>query len=383
MATDPIIPFNRPYFSGREAYHVSVAAAQGHISGNGIFTQKCQQFFSQKYGFPFPLLTTSGTDALEMAALIAGIGPGDEVILPSFTFVSTANAFALRGARLVFADSLPDHPNIDLNHAAGLITPRTRALVVVHYGGMACQMDLALSLAEKHGLLLIEDAAHAIDASYQGKPLGSLGDLAAFSFHETKNISCGEGGMLCVNKQELQKKAEITWEKGTDRAAFKRGEVDKYTWRELGSSYLPSDMAAAFLYGQLENLDKIQSKRRHIYQLYGQYLKPLMDAGLCSLPIMPKDAVGNGHLFYLTCQDSNTREKLRQFLLQSGIQAVTHYVPLHSSPYMEQLQSVTPALPQADHWAATLLRLPFYYDLTEEQIQSVADKTAEFFGTKQ
>jgi dTDP-4-amino-4,6-dideoxygalactose transaminase len=373
------IPFNKPYFTGREAIHVANAGATGKLSGNGRYTQLCHDFFSQKYNFGKVLLTSSCTDALEMAALLAGIEPGDEVIIPSFTFVSTANAFALRGAVIRFADSELNNPNVDVKSVESLITSRTRAIVVVHYGGIACDMDALVNLATKHNIILIEDAAHAIDSVYKGKPLGSFGHLATFSFHETKNISCGEGGMLVVNDSSMYARSEIVWEKGTNRAAFYRGEVDKYGWVDLGSSYLPSDLAAAYLLGQLDQLDEIQRKRRQIFAQYQYLLQPLEDKQIAKLPTIPDFASQNGHLFYISTQNPEQRDKLIAFLKEKGIQAVFHYLPLHQSKYYLQHNSPVD-LPMADYWSDCLLRLPFYYELDDSQIRYVARSILDFFG---
>ncbi len=372
------IPFNKPHFTGLEAYHVAAAGASGKISGNGLFTQKCHDFFKQRYGFGKVLLTTSCTDALEMTALLARIEPGDEVIMPSFTFVSTANAFMLRGARIIFADSNTENPNIDTTKLESLITTRTKAIVVVHYAGIACDMDGVMQLAARHNLLVIEDAAHAIDSFYKDRPLGSMGHMAAFSFHETKNISCGEGGMLVVNDMNLAPRAEIIWEKGTNRAAFYRGEVDKYGWVDVGSSFLPSDLAAAYLLGQLDKLDDIQLKRKHIFGLYFELLKPLQEAGDIILPAIPEFANHNGHMFYLVTHKAHQRDQLIKHLLQKGIQAVFHYLPLHQSPYFKDKYDGLP-LPEAERYADCLLRLPFYYDLSEQDIETVSKAIFSFY----
>ncbi len=372
------IPFNKPHFTGREAYHVAAAGASGKISGNGQFTQKCHDFFRQRYGFGKVLLTTSCTDALEMTALLARIEPGDEVILPSYTFVSTANAFVLRGAKLVFADSNPENPNIDTSKIEILITGKTKAIVVVHYAGIACNMDDVMQLASRYNLLVIEDAAHSIDSFYKNQPLGSIGHMSAFSFHETKNVSCGEGGMLVVNDTAIAPRAEIIWEKGTNRAAFYRGEVDKYGWVDVGSSFLPSDLAAAYLFGQLEMLDDIQQKRKHIFNSYFELLKPLQDSGDITLPVIPEYAMHNGHLFYLVTNDDLQREKLIKHLNKQGIQAVFHYLPLHLSPYFKDKYTGLP-LPHAEHYADCLLRLPFYYDLSVEDIERVVNSISGFY----
>jgi dTDP-4-amino-4,6-dideoxygalactose transaminase len=372
------IPFNKPYFTGHEAYHVAAAGASGKISGNGMFTQKCHEFFKQRFGFGKVLLTTSCTDALEMTALLAQIEPGDEVIVPSYTFVSTSNAFVLRGARIIFADSNPLNPNIDTSKLESLITKRTKAIVVVHYAGIACDMDAVMQLAAKYKLLVIEDAAHAIDSFYKDQPLGSIGQMAAFSFHETKNISCGEGGMLVVNDMSLAPRAEIIWEKGTNRAAFYRGEVDKYGWVDIGSSFLPSDLAAAFLFGQLDGLENIQQKRKSIFDMYYEMLKPLQLSGDLQLPVIPEYASHNGHLFYIVTSKQSHRDRLIKQLNRQGIQAVFHYLPLHQSPYYKEKYTGSP-LPESVRYADCLLRLPFYFELTEEQIKTVTDAIFSFY----
>src|SRR6266699_1659475 len=290
-------PFNRPYLTGKETEYIREAVVSGKISGDGIFTEKCHRFFKERFGFRKPLLTTSGTDALEMAAILVDIKPGDEVIAPSFGFVSTANAFVLRGATIRFSDSEDSNPNIDIAALESLISPKTKATVVIHYAGVACDMDYLKALAEEHNFFIIEDAAQAIDAYYKGIPLGSLGHLAAFSFHETKNVTSGEGGMLVVNDDRFAKRAEIVREKGTNRSAFFRGEVDKYGWLDIGSSFLPSDIIAAFLYAQLENLDRIQARRKTLWNLYYQELKPLEEKGYLRLPYLPPYATNNAHMF--------------------------------------------------------------------------------------
>ncbi|MEI6062849.1 MAG: dTDP-4-amino-4,6-dideoxygalactose transaminase, partial [Bacteroidota bacterium] len=324
------------------------------------------------------LLASSCTDALEMTGLLTGISPGDEVIMPSFTFVSTANAFVLRGAKIVFADSLPDNPNIDVSKLENLVTPRTRAMVVVHYAGIACDMDGVMELAKRYNLLVIEDAAHSIDSYYKDRPLGSIGHLAAFSFHETKNITCGEGGMLVVNDMNYAERAEIIWEKGTNRAAFYRGEVDKYGWVDIGSSFLPSDLAAAYLTGQLDRLDDIQQKRKHIFNRYMELLAPLQRSGDLQLPVIPEYASHNGHLFYLVTRKPAQRDQLILHLASHGIQAVFHYLPLHLSPYYSKKYDGLP-LPESERYAACLLRLPFYYDLSDQQLEIVADCVSSYY----
>lgn len=372
------IPFNKPFLAGNELSYMADAVASGKISGDGAYTQRCHAFFSERFGFAKPLLTTSCTDALEMCALLLAIEPGDEVIVPSFTFVSTANAFALRGASIVFADSRPDQPNIDAASIEPLISSRTRAVVVVHYAGVACDMDPILHLADRHGLSVVEDAAQAIDSNYRGRPLGSLGRLGTFSFHETKNVICGEGGMLAVNDGALSGRAEIIREKGTNRAAFFRGELDKYGWVDLGSSFLPSELLAAYLYAQLERLDAIQARRRAIWQQYQDRLVGLGEGGV-GLPVIPDYATNNAHMFYLVCTSLEQRTGLIAHLKSRHIHAVFHYQSLHLSPYFRDRHDGR-QLPNADRYADCLVRLPMFFELTDEQIDRIADVVLEFFG---
>lgn len=374
----PTIPFNKPFLAGNELSYIADAVASGKISGDGVFTRRCHAFFTERFGFAKPLLTTSCTDALEMCALLLAIEPGDEVIVPSFTFVSTANAFALRGASIVFADSRPDQPNIDATSIEPLISPRTRAIVVVHYAGVACDMDPILRLADRHGLSVIEDAAQAIDSKYRGRPLGSLGRLGTFSFHETKNVICGEGGMLAVNDDSLSVRAEIIREKGTNRAAFFRGELDKYGWVDLGSSFLPSELLAAYLYAQLEKLDTIQARRRAIWQRYRDRLGGLDTAGV-GLPVVPDYATNNAHMFYLVCTSLEARTGLIAHLKDRDIQAVFHYQSLHLSPYFRGRHDGR-QLPNADRYADCLVRLPMFFELADDQVESIAEAVLDFFG---
>lgn len=381
-----MIPFNRPFLTGKETQYIEEAVRSGKISGNGDFTKKCHAWFEQRYGFGKCLLTTSCTDALEMAALLLDIQEGDEVILPSYTFVSTANAFVLRGARLVFADSSPDHPNMDVSEVEKLITARTKAIVPVHYAGMACDMDALMALANKHGLFVVEDAAQAIDSFYlpvnprahgaNQRPLGSIGHLAAFSFHETKNIISGEGGMLVINDMQFAKRAEIIWEKGTNRAAFWRGEVDKYGWVDVGSSYLPSEVIAAFLYAQLEHVDMIQQRRKEIWEYYYNQLLPLEQKGLLRLPHIPAYSTNNAHMFYLVLPDADARQALISHLKSRGVMAVFHYLSLHKSPYYTPKHDGR-SLPLSDHFSHCLLRLPLYYGLTHQQQKEVVEAVKE------
>jgi dTDP-4-amino-4,6-dideoxygalactose transaminase len=369
-----MIPFNKPYLTGKETQYIEAAVQTGKISGNGIFTQKCQNFFEQKYGFKKVLLTTSCTDALEMAAILANIQPGDEVIIPSYTFVSTAIAFVRQGAKIVFADSLSNNPNMDTSKLEALITPKTKAIVPVHYAGVACDMDEIMHLAHKYNLLVIEDAAQAIDSYYKGKPLGSIGHMAAFSFHETKNIISGEGGMLTVNDDRFTKRAEIIWEKGTNRAEFFRGEVNKYGWVDTGSSFLPSEVIAAFLWAQIENLDKIQSKRLQLWNLYYEALKPWADSKQIQLPQIPEYATNNAHMFYLVCNSLEQRTDLINYLKKDNIHAVFHYLSLHTSDFYCEKHDGR-MLVNSDKFTDTLVRLPMFYEL---DIKWVINKLISF-----
>jgi dTDP-4-amino-4,6-dideoxygalactose transaminase len=373
-----MIPFNKPYLTGKEAHYLYQAVYSGKISGNGIFTKKCHQFFEEKYGFKKCLLTTSCTDALEMAAILLGIQEGDEIIAPSYTFVSTVNAFILRGAKVVFVDSYDNNPNLDADAIEALITPQTKAIVAVHYAGIACDMDKIMDIANRHQLWVVEDAAQAVDSFYLGKPLGSIGHLSAFSFHETKNIIAGEGGMLVINDERFINRAEIIWEKGTNRSAFWRGEVDKYNWVDIGSSFLPSEIISAYLYAQLENLDDIQTKRKTIWNNYFKGLYPLATKGFIKLPHIPEYATNNGHLFYIICRSLEERTALIDFLKSEGIYAVFHYISLHKSPfYIEKYTS--PKLLNTDIFTDRLLRLPLFYELTEAQLKHIIQKIGEFF----
>jgi dTDP-4-amino-4,6-dideoxygalactose transaminase len=379
MQTDKIeIPFNKPFFTGKELLYIQDAVASGKISGNGLFTKKCQTFFKMRFGFQHSLLTTSCTDALEMSAILANIDPGDEVIVPGYTFVSSANAFVLRGAKIMFCDSRAEEPNLDATHLESLITERTKAVVVVHYAGVACDMDPILVLAKKHGLIVIEDAAQSIDSYYKGAPLGSLGDLSAFSFHETKNIISGEGGLLVVNNPAFAERSEIIWEKGTNRSAFWRGEVDKYGWVDIGSSFLPSEVVAAFLYAQLECMETIQQRRIAIWNTYDEQLKILQDT--VGLPYIPDYATNNAHMFYLLCSSADERASLIGHLKSKGIYAVFHYLGLHQSPYFQSNFGESVHLPNVERYENTLLRLPLYYSLSESEQEKVIRETIAFYG---
>lgn len=373
------IPFNKPYFCGGEAHNMAMAAFSGQLSGNGVFTRKCHEFFMQRYGFKKVLLTTSCSDALEMAAILSEVGPGDEVIMPAFTFMSTANAFILRGASIVFADTYKHIPNIDPEAIERLITPRTKAIVVVHYSGIACDMDRIMQLAHTHNLVVVEDAAHAVDAYYKGKPLGSIGHFGTFSFHETKNIISGEGGLLAINDERFMKRAEIIWEKGTNRAAFHRGEVAKYGWVDVGSSFLPPEMIAGFLFAQLENLEEIQHKRVKAWNTYYNALKPLHEKGYLKLPELPDYATQNGNLFYFFASSHEVRNQLLDYLKQHGIHAVFHYLPLEKSPYFAPKHDGRD-LPNTQYFSDSIVRLPFFVELKKREIEYIAQKIALFFA---
>ena len=367
-----MIPFNKPYLTGNETAYIEEAVKSGKISGNGHFTKKCQNFFELNYGIKKALLTTSCTDALEMAAILIEIKEGDEVIMPSYTFVSTANAFVLRGAKIVFADSRNDHPNIDETKIESLITSKTKAIVPVHYAGVPCEMDTIMDIAAKYNLYVIEDAAQAVDSYYTGKKgikkaLGSIGHLASFSFHETKNIISGEGGLLAINDEQFIDRAEIIWEKGTNRSSFFRGEVDKYGWVDIGSSFLPSEIIAAFLWAQLENLQKIQAKRKKIWDNYFKGLFDWAQKNEIELPSIPEYATNNAHMFYLVCKNLEQRTKLLAHLKENEILAVFHYISLHTSPfYLSKHQGGE--LPETDRFTDTLVRLPLFYELNVDKI---------------
>jgi dTDP-4-amino-4,6-dideoxygalactose transaminase len=369
-----MIPFNKPYLTGKETYYIEEAVASGKISGNGIFSKKCQDFFEKTYGFKKALLTTSCTDALEMCAMLANIEPGDEVIVPSFTFVSTAIAFIRQGAKVVFADSCNDNPNINADKIEALITSKTKAIVPVHYAGVACDMDKIMGLADKYDLLVIEDSAQAIDSFYTNKKgekiaLGSIGHMSAFSFHETKNIISGEGGMLAINDERFAKRSEIIWEKGTNRAEFFRGEVNKYGWVDTGSSFLPSEVIAAFLWAQIENIERIQTRRKEIWERYYNGLK---SRGLKNivLPKVPEYATNNAHMFYILTENLEHRIRVIKKLKENGFSAVFHYISLHSSPYYIEKHDGRD-LENSDKFTSNLIRLPFFYELSNESIESI------------
>ena len=402
------IPFNKPHLTGKEAHYMYQAVYNGKLSGNGEFTKKCQRFFEERYGFKKCLLTTSGTDALEMCAMLCDLKPGDEVIIPSYTFVSTALAFLREGAKVVFADSMKRNPNLDAEVIEALITPRTKVIVPVHYAGVACDMDAIMSVAEKHNLLVVEDAAQAVDSYYishrycDGRfvpsgenprkeattlPLGGIGHLAAFSFHETKNITAGgEGGLLVVNDERFIRRAEIIWEKGTNRAEFFRGEVNKYGWVDMGSSFLPAEVNAAFLWAQLENLDEIQAKRKALWNCYyerlsllGENLRKEAGDAPFSMPDIPDYASNNAHMFYLVCRNLEERTALIKHLKGNDILAVFHYLSLHSSAYYAGKHDGR-ELPECNRYADTLVRMPMYYDLETEDVERICDLIKDYYS---
>ena len=369
-----MIPFNKPFLTGKETEYIEQAVLSGKISGNGIFTKKCQQFFEQTYGFKKCLLTTSCTDALEMCAILANIKEGDEVIIPSYTFVSTALPFIRQGAKIVFADSYSDNPNVDADKLESLISKKTKAIVPVHYAGVACDMDKIMELAEKYNLIVIEDAAQAIDNFHIDKngvkkALGSIGHLAAFSFHETKNIIAGEGGMLTINDEKYIPRAEIIWEKGTNRSQFFRGEVDKYGWIDIGSSFLPSEVISAFLWAQIENIDKIQDKRKKLWKKYHE-LFISYDGKKIQLPKVPSYSGNNAHMYYVNFENIEERSTVIIKLKDNNILAVFHYISLHSSPYYKDKHDGR-NLFNSDKFTNCLLRLPLFYELTEKEVELI------------
>ncbi|MEM6795397.1 MAG: dTDP-4-amino-4,6-dideoxygalactose transaminase [Acidobacteriota bacterium] len=366
------IPFNRPTFAGNELAYVEQAVNRGHISGDGHFSRRCHRWFEERLGVGRALLTTSCTHALELAALALEVGPGDEVVMPSYTFVSTANAFALRGAKPVFCDIRPDTLNLDEASLEETITRRTRAIVPVHYAGVSCEMDSIGELAQAASAAIVEDNAHGLGGTYRGRQLGSFGAFATLSFHETKNLTCGEGGALLINDPELAAKAEIGREKGTDRSSFLRGEIDKYTWVGLGSSYLPSDLLAAFLLAQLESLDRVQAERERVWRGYVERLAPWAERAGVALPAVPEGCSSAYHLFHLICPSRERRDALIAGLAEAGVQAVFHYVPLHLSPMGRKFGYRPGDLPVTEDRAERLVRLPFFRTLTEPELDRVA-----------
>ncbi|WNM58252.1 dTDP-4-amino-4,6-dideoxygalactose transaminase [Candidatus Nitrospira allomarina] len=360
-----IIPFNKPFIAGKELYYIAQAVTFGNLAGDGYFTKKCSDLFEKQFRIPKVLMTPSCTAALEMAAMLCKLEAGDEVILPSYTFVSTANSIVRLGARPVFVDIRPDTLNLDENRIEEAITPKTKAIIPVHYAGIGCEMDRIMAIANKHDLFVIEDAAQGVGAYYNERPLGSIGHLGTYSFHETKNYICGEGGALCINDPGMIKRAEIIRDKGTNRSDFFRGEVDKYTWVDIGSSYVPSEIVCAFLYAQLEMLDSIAERRKAIYKQYRQLLRPLEIQGLLSLPTIPEDCKTNYHMFYILLPDMETRDALMGHLRQQNVLAVFHFVPLHTSPMGKKFGYAEGDFPISEQLSGQLLRLPFYYEMTE------------------
>ena len=373
------IPFNRPFIVGKELYYIAQSVLNGHISGDGPFTKKCQALMEAKFSTKKILLTHSCTAALEMAAILCEVGPGDEVIMPSYTFVSTANAFYMRGAKLVFVDIRPDTLNMDETEIAEKVTDCTKVIVPVHYAGVGCEMGVIMGIAGRRHLFVVEDAAQGTNAKFNDRFLGTIGDIGTFSFHETKNVICGEGGAIAVNNEKFIERAEIVREKGTNRSKFFRGEVDKYTWIDVGSSYLPSDILAAFLYAQLENMDKIDNRRKEIFNFYVRALAPLAESGFLKLPFIAPGCEPNGHMFYILLRDEETRNDLMNYLKSKGILAIFHYLPLHLSPVGISMGYRQGQFPVTESVSGRLLRLPCYYELKKEQQTEVVEFIARFF----
>lgn len=376
------VPFNLPTLVGSEFQYLSEALERGHLSGNGDFTKRCQRWLEATLQAPRAMLTHSATAALEMAAILAGIEPGDEIIMPSFTFCSTGNAFVLRGGVPVFVEIRPDTLNIDETAIEAAITPRTRAICVVHYAGVAAQMDVIVEIAERHGLHLIEDAAQAMHAHFRGKPLGTFGGMSAISFHETKNVISGEGGALMVNDKALTERAEIIWEKGTNRAQFQRGEVARYTWLDVGSSFLPSELTAAFLYAQLEAGESVTEQRLAAWNRYDAALVPLEDAGLLRRPRVPQDCGHNAHIYFILAPDASRRDAALARLSDLGVNAVMHYVPLHSSPAGRRYGRTDGPLPITDDLSSRLIRLPLHARITAANQARVVDALSQALSTE-
>ena len=377
------IPFNKPFIAGKELYYIAQAVTFGNMAGDGNFSQRCCRLMEQRFGIRQVLLTPSCTAALEMAAMLCDLKPGDEVILPSFTFVSTANAFVRLGVRPVFVDIRPDTLNLDDALIEKAITDRTRVIVPVHYAGVGCEMNRILSIAGKYNLRVVEDAAQGVNAFYDGRALGSISSLGTYSFHETKNFICGEGGAICLNDEALIAQAEIIRDKGTNRKQFFRGEVDKYTWVDLGSSYIMSEICSAFLFAQLEMMDVITERRRQLYQTYRHQLKPLEADGLVRLPHVPDDCQSNYHLFYILLPDRTTRDALMTHLRENGINTVFHYVPLHSSPMGHTFGYREGDLPITEDLSGRLLRLPIYYEIEPAEQHAVVNEINRFLRSRE
>ena len=374
-----MIPFNKPPFIGKEKEYINQAIDNNKICGDGAFSKKCHAWLEEKTGAHRALLVTSGSTALDMAAILADVGPGDEVILPSYTFVSTANAFVLRGATLVFVDIRPDTQNIDEKLIEDAVTDRTKVIAPVHYAGVGCEMDTIMDIAERHGLTVVEDAAQGVMSTYKGRALGSIGDFGCYSFHETKNYSMGEGGALLIKDEADAEKAEIIREKGTDRSRFLRGQIDKYTWVDMGSSYLPSDINAAFLYAQLEEADMINRNRRASWDAYYELLTPLAESGRIELPVIPAECEHNSHMFYIKTAGIEERTALTSFLKENGIGSAFHYVPLHSAPAGARFGRFHGEDRYTTNTFERLLRLPMYYGLGADEVEYICGKIDEFY----
>ena len=373
-----MIPFNKPFIAGKELYYIAQAVTMGNIAADGHFTKLCSRFLEERFGIKKVLLVPSGTAALELAAMLCDLQPGDEVIMPSYTFVSTASAFVRVGAKPVFVDIRPDTLNIDETKIEAAITERTRVIVPVHYAGVACEMDTIMDIARRYNLLVVEDAAQGVNAFYKGRALGSIGHLGCYSFHETKNYICGEGGALCINDERFIERAEILRDKGTNRQKFFRGEVDKYTWVDVGSSYVMAEILAAFLWGQLECLDCITTRRREIYEYYWTALHPVSEAGLLRLPYIPADCQSNYHLFYILTRTGEERDEMLRYLRDNGVLAIFHYVPLHSSPMGRRWGYTSGDLTLTEELASRLIRLPMFYELSSQQQQYVVHLVRTF-----
>lgn len=376
----PKIPFNKPFVAGKELYYIAQAVALGNIAADGFFTKSCSKLFEERFGIHRVLMTPSCTASLEMAAILCDLKPGDEVIVPSFTFVSTVNAFVNRGASPVFVDIRPDTMNIDDELIEAAITPRTKAIFPVHYAGVACRMSHIMAIARRHDLFVVEDAAQGVNSFYEDQVLGSIGHLGTYSFHETKNYICGEGGALCINDPRFVERAEIIRDKGTNRKQYFRGMVDKYTWVDIGSSYVPSEISCAFLYAQLELLDAIAARRKASYDYYRRAMKPLEAEGLMQLPCIPDGCRSNYHMFYIVLPDRETRDGLLDHLRRENITAVFHYIPLHSAPMGRQFGYSENDLPVTNDISGRLLRLPLYYDITEEDQSRVVSGIRDYCG---
>lgn len=374
-----MINFNVPPYVGKEIEYIKDVISKRKICGDGEYTKKCNKWMEEKFHADKVLLTTSGTSALDLSMLLCDLKPGDEVILPSYTFSSTANAFAIYGAKLVFVDIRPDTMNIDETKIEAAITEKTRAIIVVHYAGVACEMDTIMDIAKRHNLLVVEDAAQGVMSKYKGKYLGTIGDMGCYSFHETKNYSMGEGGAIIINNPEYIERAEILREKGTNRSKFYRGQVDKYTWVDIGDSFLPSELNAAYLWGQLELAEEINDNRLNVWNRFYNAFKPLEEAGKVELPFIPTDCVHNAHMFYLKCKDLNERTAFISFMKEKGVQCVFHYIPLHSAPAGLKYGRFVGEDKYTTKESERLVRLPMHYGMTEEEQKAVIDSVLDFF----